>query len=83
MRKLLIATTTAAMLLGSVALAKELSLTASITYVDVKARIIVIDRRAFHVPTSIDIGILKVGEQVTIVYEVVDGQLKIVSIRIG
>lgn len=83
MRKLLIAATTAAMLFGSVALAKELSITASITHIDVKARIIVIDHRAFHVPTTIDIGILHIGEQVTIVYEAVDGQLKIVSIRIG
>jgi hypothetical protein len=35
------------------------------------------------VPTTIDIGILKIGEQVTIVYAVVDGQLHIVSISVG
>jgi hypothetical protein len=83
MRKLIIGAATAAMLFGNVALAKELSITASITYIDVKARIIVIDHRAFHVPTTVNIGILHVGEQVTVVYEVVDGQLRIVSIRIG
>lgn len=83
MRKLLIATATATMLLGSVALAKEITITASITHIDVNARIIVVDHRAFHVPTTIDIGILHIGEQVTVVYEVVDGQLKIVSIHVG
>lgn len=83
MRKLLIATATATMLFGSVALAKEITITASITHIDVKARIIVVDHRAFHVPTTIDIGILHIGEQVTVVYEVVDGQLKIVSIHVG
>lgn len=83
MRKLFIATSAAAMLLAGVALAKEITLTASITHIDVRARIIVIDHRAFHVPASVDIGILRIGEQVTIVYEVVDGQLRIVSIRVG
>jgi Cu/Ag efflux protein CusF len=82
MRKLMIALTGAAMLsIASIAYAAEL--TASITYVDIQARIIVIDHRAFHVPQSIDITILKVGEQVTIVFEKVDGQLRIVSIRIS
>jgi hypothetical protein len=83
MRKLLIATAAATMLFGSVALAKEITITASITHIDVKARIIVVDHRAFHVPTTIDIGILHIGEQVTVVYEVVDGQLRIVSIHVG
>jgi hypothetical protein len=83
MRKLLITTAAATMLLGSIALAKEITITASITHIDVKARIIVVDHRAFHVPTTIDIGILHIGEQVTVVYEVVDGQLRIVSIHVG
>jgi hypothetical protein len=80
MRKLMIALTGAAMLsIASIAYAAEI--TASITYVDVSARIIVVDHRAFHVPTTIDITVLKVGEQVTVVFEKVDGQLRIVSIR--
>ncbi len=83
MRKLLIGLTAATMLFGGVALATEMTITASITHVDVKARIIVVDGRAFHVPESVDIGVLRIGEQVTVVYEVVDGQLRIVSIRVG
>lgn len=81
MRKLMIALTSAAMLsVATIAYAAEI--TASITYIDVQARIVVIDHRAFHVPTSIDITVFKVGEQVTIVFEKVDGQLRIVSIRV-
>ena len=46
------------------------------------ARIVVVDGKAFHVPREIDIGVLKIGEQVTITYEIVDGQLRVVSIRV-
>jgi Cu/Ag efflux protein CusF len=81
MRKLMIALTGAAMLsIASIAYAAEI--TASITYIDINARIIVIDHRAFHVPTTIDITVFKIGEQVTIVFAKVDGQLRIVSIRV-
>jgi Cu/Ag efflux protein CusF len=81
MRKLMIALTGAAILsIASIAYAAEM--TASITYIDINARIIVIDHRAFHVPQSINITVFKIGEQVTIVFEKVDGQLRIVSIRV-
>ncbi len=80
MRKLILGTAMAVFLTGSVALAAELS--ATITHIDVGARIVVIDGKAFHVPTSINIGVLKVGQTVTVVYEVVDGQLRIVSITV-
>ncbi len=82
MRRTVLSMAAGAMLLASTALASAAQITASITYVDVQARIIVVDHRAFHVPTTIDIGVLKIGEQVTIVYVVVDGQLKISSIKI-
>jgi len=83
MRRRMIAAVAGAMLLAGMATAGAAEITASITDIDVKARIVVIDHRAFHVPTTIDIGILKIGEQVTIVYAVVDGQLHIVSISVG
>jgi Cu/Ag efflux protein CusF len=79
----MIATVAGAMFLAGMATAGAAEITASITHIDLKARIVVIDHRVFHVPTTIDIGILKIGEQVTIVYEIVDGQLRIVSIRVG
>lgn len=79
MRKLVLGVAVAAMLAGS-ALAAEIR--ATITHVDINARIIVIDGRAFHVGTNIDITVLKVGEVVTVVFERVDGQLRIVSIKI-
>jgi len=82
MRLRIIAGVAGAMLLATTMMASAATITASITHIDVNARIIVIDHRAFHVPTTVDIGILKVGEQVTIVYVVVDGQLKIESIKI-
>ena len=80
MRKLIIGTAAAVMLAGSVAFAAEVS--ATITHIDVSARIVVVDGKAFHVPREIDIGLLKIGEQVTITYEIVDGQLRVVSIRV-
>lgn len=80
MRKLLLGTVAAVFLAGSVAFAAEIS--ATITHIDVNARIIVVDGRAFHVGTNIKIGVFKVGQQVTIVYEIVDGQLRVVSIRV-
>ena len=82
MKHTLIATVAAVLLFLNVAAVRAAEITATITHIDVNARIIVIDHRAFHVPTTIKIGILKVGQQVTVVYEIVDGQLKIVSIRI-
>jgi Cu/Ag efflux protein CusF len=82
MRHTLIAAAAAIFLFINIAGARAAEITATITHIDVNARIIVIDHRAFHVPTTIKIGILKVGQQVTVVYEVVDGQLKIVSVRI-
>jgi Protein of unknown function (DUF1344) len=80
MRKLILGTAMAVFLTGSVAFAAELS--ATITQIDVGARIVVIDGKAFHVPTTIDIGVFKVGQKVTVVYAVVDGQLRIVSITV-
>jgi Cu/Ag efflux protein CusF len=82
MRRKTIAAVAGAMLLAATMTASAATITASITYIDVKARIIVIDHRAFHVPTTIDIGVLKLGEQVTIVYVVVDGQLTITSVKV-
>ena len=81
MRKLIIGTAIAAFLAGSVAFAAEIR--ATITYIDIDARIIVIDNRAFHVPTTIDIKVFKVGEKVTIIYERNNGQLRIVSIKVN
>lgn len=83
MRYLLIVASTLAMMIASQVSAWAAEITASITHIDVQARIIVIDHRAFHVPKSIKIGVFKLGDQVTIVYEVVNGQLKVVSIKIG
>ncbi|MEP3279600.1 MAG: DUF1344 domain-containing protein [Stappiaceae bacterium] len=83
MRYFIIVVSTLGLLAASLVSAWAAEITASITHIDVQARIIVIDHRAFHLPKSIKIGAFKVGEQVTVVYEVVNGQLKIVSIRIG
>jgi hypothetical protein len=80
MRKLMLGAALAAYLAGSAAFAAEVK--ATITHVDIPAGIIVVDGRAFHVGTVIDITILKVGEVVTIDYVVTDGQLKIVSIKV-
>ncbi len=80
MRKLMLGAAIADYLTGSVAFAAEIR--ATITHIDVNARVIVIDGRAFHVGTNIDITVLKVGEVVTVVFEEVDGQLRIVSIKI-
>lgn len=80
MRKFFLGTAAAVMLAGSVAFAAEIS--ATITHIDVSARIVVVDGKAFHLPAEIDIGVLKVGEQVTIAYEIVDGQLRVVSIKV-
>ncbi len=83
MRYLLIVASTLAMMIASLISAWAAEITASITHIDVQARIIVIDHRAFHIPESIKIGVFKLGDQVTIVYEVVNGQLKVVSIKIS
>ncbi len=80
MRKLILGTAMAVLLTGSVAFAAELS--ATITQIDVSGRIFFIDGKAYHVPASIDIGAFKVGQHVTVTYEIVDGQLTVVSIRI-
>jgi Cu/Ag efflux protein CusF len=80
MRKLMLGAVLAAYLAGSAAFAAEIK--ATITHIDVNARIIVIDGRAFHVGTNIDIAVFKVGQMVTVVFETVDGQLKIVSIKV-
>ena len=82
MRKLMIAAATLATIsIGSTAYAAQI--TATITRIDVKARIIIINGRTYHVPKSVKIGAFKVGQKVTVVYEVVNGQLRVVSIRIG
>lgn len=83
MRYFLIVMSTVTMFMAGLVSAWAAEITASITYIDVQARIIVIDHRAFHIPKSIKIGAFKVGDQVTVVYEIVNGQLKVVSIRIG
>ena len=80
MRKLMLGAVLAAYLAGSTAFAAEIK--ATITHIDVNARIIVIDGRAFHVGTNVDITVFKVGQVVTVVFETVDGQLKIVSIKV-
>ena len=76
MRKVILGAAMAVFLTGSVAFGAEIN--ATITHIDVNARIIVVDGRAFHVGTEINIGAFKIGQQVTVVYEVVDGQLKVV-----
>lgn len=82
MRKLLLAGCTAGLLLlAGVASAAEI--TATITEVNVSSRIIIVEGRSFYVPESVNITVLKVGERVTIVYEVVDGQVRVTSIKVG
>jgi len=80
MRKLMLGAVLAAYLAGTAAFAAEVK--ATITHIDVNARIIVVDGRAFHVGTNIDIAVFKVGQVVTVVFDTVDGQLKIVSITV-
>jgi len=82
MRKHIIAAVAGAMLLAGTIAASALEITASITHIDTQARIIVIDHRAFHVPTSVDIRILRIGQQITVVYVIVARQLRIESIKI-
>ncbi|MEM8853072.1 MAG: hypothetical protein AAGD34_05175 [Pseudomonadota bacterium] len=69
------------MIVGSAVSSLAATITATITHIDVKARIIVVDSRAFHLGTTINIGAFKVGEKVTVVYERNNGQLRIVTIK--
>jgi Cu/Ag efflux protein CusF len=80
MRKFILGAALAACLSSSLALADEIK--ATITHIDVNARIIVVDGRAFHVGADVDITVFKIGDVVTIDFAVVDGQLKIVSIKV-
>jgi hypothetical protein len=82
MRKLLIGTAAAAFIFVAQS-AGAAEVVATITHIDVSARIIVVEGRAFHVPTSIDITVYKVGERVTVVYTEVDGQLRVESIVVS
>ena len=82
MRKLLLGAAVATFLAGSAAFADE-TIRATITYVDVQARVIVIDHRAFHIGTEIDITRFKVGQVVTVDFVRVDGQLKVVSVKVN
>ncbi|XWN30714.1 MAG: DUF1344 domain-containing protein [Devosia sp.] len=83
MKTLLGAVLALMMIVGSAVSSLAATITATITHIDVKARIIVIDSRAFHVGTTVNIGAFKVGEKVTVVYERSDGQLRIVSIKVA
>jgi hypothetical protein len=82
MRKFLIAAAAGAMMFAAQA-AGAAEVVATITHIDVGARIIVVDGRAFHVPTTIDIAVYKVGERVTVVYAEVNGQLTVESIVVS
>lgn len=82
MRKYLIATGAAAFLFAAIA-AQAAEVTATITHIDTVSRIIVVDGRAFHVSANIDIAVYKVGETVTVTYNVENGQFIVVSIKVG
>ena len=81
MRKFVLGAALAACLAATSAFAAEIK--ATITHIDIHAGIIVVDGRAFHVGKTIDITIFKVGDVVTIDYAIVDGQLKVISIKVS
>jgi Cu/Ag efflux protein CusF len=75
MRKLAFASALVASLaVSAAALAAAVTATGTITAIDVKAETVTIDKAVYVFPAKFDLSKVKVGEKVTITYEVKNGK---------